>query len=58
MRTKTKRTIKPHKGGRSERVYLRCTPEIKAMLRQAIESTGLTAADLFEQWLRNSTLKS
>ena len=39
------RSIIPHKGGRSERVECRVTPEIKAML----EEVGKSAADLLEE---------
>lgn len=39
------RSITPHKGGRTERVYIRCTPEIKRKLAEV----GETAADLFEE---------
>ena len=43
------RSITAHKGGRTERVYVRATPEIKQKLKEINERTGKTAADLFEE---------
>lgn len=43
------RSITPHKGGRTERFYGRCTPEIKQMEIEIKRLTGKSAADLFEE---------
>lgn len=43
------RSISPHKGGRTERFYGRCTPEVKRKLEEIKRRTGETAADLFEE---------
>lgn len=46
-----KRKITPHKGGRTERVYIRVTPKTKALAEQLARATNKTIADLFEQWV-------
>ena len=43
------RTITPHKGGRTERVYIKATPEIKRMAKEIKKHTGKTPADLLEE---------
>lgn len=37
--------IKAHKGGRTERVYARLTPEEKERLMKVCEQRGLTVSD-------------
>lgn len=36
----TKRTIKPHKGGRDDRIYARMTKEAKAKLLARVKAEG------------------
>ena len=49
-RAKAPSKITPHKGGRTERIYARCTPETLS----AVESTGMSKGDFIEwavqQW--------
>ncbi|HXV42963.1 MAG TPA: ribbon-helix-helix protein, CopG family [Anaerolineae bacterium] len=45
----TKREITPHKGGRSERVNIRATPETKRLLELIRQRTGKSAADILEE---------
>lgn len=45
------RSITPHKGGRTERFYGRCTPQVKKMEIEIKRLTGKTAADLFEEYI-------
>lgn len=45
------RSISPHKGGRTERVDIRATPEIKRKLAEIKRLTGKTAADLLEEFV-------
>jgi hypothetical protein len=39
------RQIKPHKGGRSERAYIRLTPDEKRRVDAELQRTGLSLAD-------------
>lgn len=41
--------ITPHKGGRTERLYIRCTPEIKRKAEDIRRLTGATVADFLEE---------
>lgn len=43
-----KRVITPHKGGRTERVEVRMTPETKRLLKKL----NLSAADLLEEAIK------
>lgn len=45
------RQIVPHKGGRSERFYGRCTPTIKKMEEAIKRERGESTADLFEAFI-------
>jgi len=45
----TKHQITPHKGGRSERLYVRLRPDIKRKLEQAAKERQMSVADLIEQ---------
>lgn len=45
------RSITPHKGGRTERVYVRATPEVEQKAREIKRLTGKSAADLFEEYI-------
>lgn len=42
------RSISPHKGGRTKRAFVRCTPKIKNLLSDIKNISGETAADLLE----------
>jgi hypothetical protein len=48
----TKKKIKPHKGGRTERLYIRCTPDTKKTLKKIAEKEGITPPDLIEKWVK------
>lgn len=52
------RKITPHKGGRTERAYIRCTPETKAALERLKAIHDLTAADLLEWAVNNFPSKT
>ena len=39
------RAIKPHKGGRTERIYARLTPAEKRRLEAELERSGLSLSD-------------
>jgi hypothetical protein len=49
------RMITPHKGGRTERIFARCTPETLA----AVKATGVSVADFIEwavaEWKNQNT---
>lgn len=53
-----KREIKSHKGGRTERIYIRATPEIKKKVGELAEQRGCSVADLFEWWVEKESEKS
>ena len=46
-----KKKIKAHKGGRSETVPIRATPEIKKTAQKLALKEGISIADLFEKWV-------
>jgi hypothetical protein len=48
--TEEKRDIKPHKGGRSERLYLRLTPERKVSIQRNATKSDMSVAD-YIAWL-------
>jgi hypothetical protein len=43
------RQITPHKGGRSERAYIRLTPDEKRRVDAELQRTGLSLADYIVQ---------
>ena len=45
-----KKIIVPHKGGRTERLFLRCTPATKNILKKIALIEGSSVADLIEKW--------
>jgi hypothetical protein len=45
-----KREITPHKGGRTEQINLRATPETKANLEWLAEKAGISVADKIDRW--------
>jgi len=47
--TPPKRQIKPHKGGRTARIDLRATPEVKQKARDLAKRLGCSVDDLFEK---------
>ena len=55
---KAPRTITPHKGGRTERIHARITPETL----EAVKATGMSAGDFIEwavgQWAAQQNMHS
>lgn len=51
-----KREIKSHKGGRTERIYIRATPEIRRKAAELAKQKGCSVADLFEEWVNKESL--
>ena len=49
-----KREITPHKGGRTEAIYFRATPEVKAKLQALAEKLGISVADLIESLVEDA----
>ena len=47
-----KRDIKPYKGGRTERVYARLTPEEKAQLNKVLKTEDLSLSDWIVKQLK------
>jgi len=43
--------LNPSKGGRTDRLEVRITPESKAALMELAKAAGVSAADLIEQWI-------
>lgn len=46
------RKIAPHKGGRTARISIRATPQVKQALEQLAERSGKSTADLLEEWIK------
>lgn len=44
------RTITPHKGGRSARLYIRINPAIKQRIEALAAEQNCSVADLIESW--------
>lgn len=49
-----RKKITPHKGGRTERIFVRATPETKQALEEIVETTNKSAADLVEEWVKQT----
>lgn len=52
--TPPKRQIKAHKGGRTARIDLRVTPEIKQKARELAKRLGCSVDDLFERLIEEN----
>lgn len=48
----TKRQITAHKGGRTERLYVRIQPALKAKLQTIISQRNITVADWIEEQIK------
>lgn len=50
-RNKLVKSITPHKGGRTERLYVRLTPEHKIKLEIIANKKGVSHADVISDWI-------
>jgi antitoxin component of RelBE/YafQ-DinJ toxin-antitoxin module len=48
------RNIRPYKGGRTETINIRLTPDAKQGLEELAKSAGMTAADLIDWWVQRA----
>ncbi len=46
------RRITPHKGGRTERLNIRITPEDKDFIHEVARLSGMSVADIIAWWIR------
>lgn len=50
MRDK-KRQIRPYKGGRTERLAVRCTLDVKKKINASAKARNITVSDLIASWV-------